>query len=620
MALMIPDDIEHFSTEGERQFYGFLKTAAKPDSKYLAWYLPDINGREPDFILFCRDTGLTIFEVKDWDLNQIQEANPHNFTLTMGGHQEQLESPLKQAKTYCRFLMDKIREDRRLLSRDPQHSGNSKIPIGEGVVFPNINKYEYIQKAFDQVIHSDQVFFWDDLHPQSDICRDASGQSFSIALQQMSPPLFHFNLTPDELHHLRQLLFPMIRIDLPDRGLGNHFQREKQRIKLLDHHQEAIARKFDGGHRIITGPSGSGKTLVLVHRAAMLKQYNPAVKNILFVCYNITLVNFIKRMLAEKKVPLGENGVEVVHFFELCAMILKQNIKYEKEEAGFYDLVIQETLEKVNDFHKRYDAILIDEGQDFSDDMYRIVVSLLNPVTDHLAIAIDDNQNIYQRKQSWKELGIKARGRTHRLSWVYRNTRAIAGFARKFLNQKEEDSSNQTDLFSDGDYWSVAGQEPEIKQFPDLDNLIQYVAKEISHLHHDEGYPLSEIAIIYTQKSSDHMKGIHLPDLAMKELEQRGICCNWVAEDYRSKRSYDVTTQNVTISTIHSAKGFDYACVFVIGLDWLDGKRWAEEQVKNLTYVAITRARERLNISFIDFTNIIQKMQIDARHQLSKVI
>jgi superfamily I DNA and RNA helicase len=47
----------------------------------------------------------------------------------------------------------------------------------------------------------------------------------------------------------------------------------------------------------------------------------------------------------------------------------------------------------------------------------------------------------------------------------------------------------------------------------------------------------------------------------------------------------------VTISTIHSVKGFDYACVFVIGLDWLEGTRWTEEQIRNLTCLAIIRAR-----------------------------
>jgi len=129
--------------------------------------------------------------------------------------------------------------------------------------------------------------------------------------------------------------------------------------------------------------------------------------------------------------------------------------------------------------------------------------------------------------------------------------------------------------------------------------LIGSVARQISHLHHDENYPLSEIAIIYTQKSPDSLTGVHFPHLMIYALEKYGIYCNWIAEDYRAKRSYDVTTQSVTISTIHSVKGFDYACVFVIGLDWLQGDRWTEEQIKNLTYVAITRARERLYIPHI---------------------
>jgi hypothetical protein len=600
MALMIPNDVQDFCTEGERHFYGFLKSTAKPDSKYLAWYLPDINGREPDFILFSKDQGLIIFEVKDWALDQILQANPLQITLNINGRNEERKNPLKQAKTYCRNLMDKIRSDRRLTSQEPYHAGNPKIPIQEGVVFPNINKYEYIRKALDKVIGADRAFFWDDLHPQSDISCDPSGRCFSEALQQKFTTSFPFHLTHDEFQHLRQLIFPVIRIELPDRGWATQHQKNKERIKILDHNQEAIARRIDGGHRIITGPSGSGKTLVLVHRAALLIQQNPAIRRILFVCYNVTLVNFIKRLLAEKKVPLGENGVEVLHFFELCAKILKEPVSWENEDEAYYDLVIEETHKKANDIQNKYDAILVDEGQDFSDDMYRIVVSLLNPATNHLTIALDDNQNIYRRTQTWKKLGIQARGRVHKLSWVYRNTGNITEFARKVLDRKDEKAvtqPTQTEMFQE--FITTTGPEPQIRRLANLDELLNYVAKQIKYLHHDEGYPLSEIAVIYTKKSPEQFPGIHLPDLIIQELEKYGICCNWIAEDYRAKRSYDITTQNVTISTIHSVKGFDYACVFVIGLDWLHGGRWTEEQARNLTYVGITRARERLFIPHV---------------------
>jgi len=81
MATMIPNDVKEFCTEGERVFFNCLRSVAKPDSRYIAWYLPDINEKEPDFLLYCEDVGLVIFEVKDWTLDQIQEANPHSSLL-----------------------------------------------------------------------------------------------------------------------------------------------------------------------------------------------------------------------------------------------------------------------------------------------------------------------------------------------------------------------------------------------------------------------------------------------------------------------------------------------------------------------------------------------------------
>jgi len=97
--------------------------------------------------------------------------------------------------------------------------------------------------------------------------------------------------------------------------------------------------------------------------------------------------------------------------------------------------------------------------------------------------------------------------------------------------------------------------------------------------------------------------------MLMSALENKGIIHQWISEDYRSKKSYDVTTKSVSISTIHSAKGFDYACVFLLGLDWMEAeKRWTEEQIRKLAYVAVTRARERLFVPFCCMNAIIKKL------------
>ena len=39
MAFMIPQDVIAFKTEGEKQFYLFLETVAKPDSDYTIWLI-----------------------------------------------------------------------------------------------------------------------------------------------------------------------------------------------------------------------------------------------------------------------------------------------------------------------------------------------------------------------------------------------------------------------------------------------------------------------------------------------------------------------------------------------------------------------------------------------------
>ena len=63
MVTMMPSDIGEFETEGERTFYKFLEGVAKPDAHYLCWYLPEVNGKEPDFLLYCEEVGVENYRV-----------------------------------------------------------------------------------------------------------------------------------------------------------------------------------------------------------------------------------------------------------------------------------------------------------------------------------------------------------------------------------------------------------------------------------------------------------------------------------------------------------------------------------------------------------------------------
>ena len=467
-----------------------------------------------------------------------------------------------------------------------------------------------MQRELDKVIGSDKFFFLDDFHPMSDICSDTSRQCLLRTLEEKFPPIFPFTINPREMNHLKELLFPMVRSDPPRRSGEDQYAERADRLKVLDNHQEAIARKYESGHRIILGPSGSGKTLILVHKAAFLRQYNPKIKSILFICYNITLVNYIKRLLSEKKVPLGENGVEVLHFFELCSKFLGHEIAYEKEELAYYDLIVQETLSKIANSPIKYDAILVDEGQDFSNEMFKVVTSILNPETNNLTIALDEGQNIYRREHTWKELGVETRGRLHRVSFVYRSTREICEFTSKFIGDNKGSvgpkESDQRGLFPD--LYEYHGPKPQVKQFGDIQEVVTSVAEAIKKLVDEEGCPYSDIAVLYTVKCPEGDAEKNIPLMVGAALERKGILSNWVSKDYHSKRSYDVTTNTVTISTIHSAKGFDYSRVFLIGIDLLNSPKRSAEQALNLTYVGITRARYQLVIPYVRKNDLISRL------------
>jgi superfamily I DNA/RNA helicase len=90
-----------------------------------------------------------------------------------------------------------------------------------------------------------------------------------------------------------------------------------------------------------------------------------------------------------------------------------------------------------------------------------------------------------------------------------------------------------------------------------------------------------------------------------KALESKGILYKWASENYQTKKFYDITTNSVTISTIHSVKGLDFSCVFLVGLDFLDPGKMSWDQMKNLAYVGITRARHRLVIPYLNKTELI---------------
>lgn len=111
---MYPEGIEEIEnpTEGERKVFRFLREVARPDSDFIVWYGPSLGeqGREPDFVLFGNRHGLLILEVKDWQIDQIEEADSQNFKVWFGEREENKTNPDKQTRGYVYELMNVLKD------------------------------------------------------------------------------------------------------------------------------------------------------------------------------------------------------------------------------------------------------------------------------------------------------------------------------------------------------------------------------------------------------------------------------------------------------------------------------------------------------------------------------
>jgi hypothetical protein len=604
MARMFPPDIDDHAraTPGEKLFFRFVRDTAVPHDEYSCWYEPAVGegGATPDFVMFAKPAGVVVFEVKDWEAQKIISYDPLTFEISQKAGLQRKTNPDRQAKGYVDRLLDVLRCRREFL--DPL--GKVVVPVGRMIIFPNICEAEYTDRGLDAVLPRTRVLLSNDLDPAGEIARDSSGKRFleKISIVPTVLPFSFRGLPGDKSEGLKRLLWPESRIELPERdGAGrSHFDEE---VRYLDEVQSRLALQLGGGHRVIKGPPWSGKTLVLVHRCMHLSRYDKCIKRVLFTCFNIALVNHVKRLLHTRGVGTGPGGVEVHHLYDVCARVLGEDVPFENEDQDYYDLVLQEALDRVKNGESRvgpYDAVFIDEGQDFSTDMLKGMVGLLKP-EGQLVIALDSHQDIYGRRGSLESAGIQARGRTRELKRVYRSTPQIHAFCNKFFapGDPEEGKENaQMALFSCE--CGISGPEPRTLDFQSEEALLDHLGQEVQEITGSGDYKRSEIGILYDDKHYEDGGFTYarrgLPERILACLESRGIPVHWASRNVAMKESFDNTADRLTLISVHSSKGLDFECVYLIGIDPHERSKSTAPGARMAALVGMTRARYSLTI------------------------
>lgn len=70
----------------------------------------------------------------------------------------------------------------------------------------------------------------------------------------------------------------------------------------------------------------------------------------------------------------------------------------------------------------------------------------------------------------------------------------------------------------------------------------------------------------------------------------------WVSRNVAVKETFDITADRLTLISVHSSKGLDFECVYLVGMDPDDRSRSGSPGAETAALVGMTRARYSLTI------------------------
>ena len=183
--------------------------------------------------------------------------------------------------------------------------------------------------------------------------------------------------------------------------LGEEIGPESAAIDRFTEEQFQVLELLAGRPRAaIRGCAGSGKTLLAVHKAQQLADEG---FRVLLTCYNRNLGEELAKTAGRRP------RLKVRTFHGLCREYaartgFDQQPAWDEHREDFFDSVMPEALLEAatsGDESYRFDAIITDEGQDFSPSWWAALELLLaEPKTGVFYIFYDDNQLVYPRQIS----------------------------------------------------------------------------------------------------------------------------------------------------------------------------------------------------------------------------
>ncbi|MBW4444101.1 MAG: AAA family ATPase [Plectolyngbya sp. WJT66-NPBG17] len=368
------------------------------------------------------------------------------------------------------------------------------------------------------------------------------------------------------------------------------------------------------GHSLVRGVAGSGKSLVLHQRAEKLVQEK--FDRILVLSYNRFMQGWIEANLGRNKLQ-----VECSTFHRWAFQHLKYSYELDREKESR-----QRLIESAHKSNLSYQAILVDEAQDFYDEWFQALLKVLDRETNSLFFVYDNTQSVYgqshRRKSgwSWAKLGIDVVGRSQIFDLNYRNAPEILELAWKFIQphlekaeikvEKRENSPSIDKLIEPKKRTSrSSGISPLLVQV-DADKIAIEISNQVKLAL--ESHANSSIGIL--------LHPTHQDIKSLKTQISKELFCLEIRH-HAPMRSQErlgniVDRPTVIVDSWNAVKGVEFDAVIIVGVETSE-----EFEEKAGLYTAMTRAKDHLVLVYEERSSIVESIEdiLTAPDQLQAV-
>ncbi len=248
-------------------------------------------------------------------------------------------------------------------------------------------------------------------------------------------------------------------------------------------------------------------------------------------------------------------------------------------------------------------CVIVDETQDFGPAQMRLLQSLAPPdQPDNLFFCLDVAQRIYARSVPWTRYNINVRGRSRRLRFNYRNTLEIQQAAERVLPVEQQIQRAQSLDDPEAVAEAIrAGWRPiPMLRNPDAPPRLQPCKSRVDEAEKLKEWiqeclaaniQYKEIAIVARTKDE-------LADIASYLTRELGVR---TCEFETPASEFDIY-----VDTAHAIKGLEFRAVAIVAAEKFTtfGSEDPDflQQEQNLLFMAMTRPRERLYVSWVGAT------------------